>query len=146
MYSARHFLLQELYDPSIWGAESFYDSLAKLQKEEIISIAIDSCVRNATLSYGVVMSSLDVPSYMYAAIPSNAQVFFTTAPIMITWLVWQVGRRLYTSFQKRKRATGIANQRPVVQAFAVKKEEVPMVRVSNIKEAWTNQDLRPLWC
>ena len=24
--------------------------------------------------------------------------------------------------------------------------EYPMVRISSIKEAWTDQDLRPLWC
>ena len=137
--SFNHIMASALLAVSSFILSGFSAYLCKLKKGEIISIAINSCVRNATLSYAVVVSALDVPSHIYAAIPSNAQVLFTTTPIVIAWLVWQAGRRLHTSFQTRKRTTGVVNQRPLVQVFVEQKEEVPMVRVSNIKEAWTNQ-------
>jgi len=144
--SVNHILASALLAASsfILAGSSAY--LCKLNRAEIISIAIDSLMQNATLSYAVVESALDVPSKIYAAIPSNAQVLFTTAPVVIAWLVWQAGKRLHASFQKRKRTVGFVNERLEVQAFVEEKEKVPMVRVSDIKEAWTDQDLRPLWC
>ena len=139
LLSNSHIMASALLAVSSFVLSGFSAYLCKLQKEEIVSIAINSCVRNATLSYAVVIGALDVPSNIYAGIPSNAQVLFTTAPIVIAWLVWQAGRKLHTSFQMRRRTTGGVTQRPLVQAFVEQKEEVPMVRVSNIKEAWTNQ-------
>ena len=139
LLSNSHIMASALLAVSSFVLSGFSAYLCKLQKEEIVSIAINSCVRNATLSYAVVINALDVPSNIYAGIPSNAQVLFTTAPIVIAWLVWQAGRKLHTSFQMRRRTTGGVTQRPLVQAFVEQKEEVPMVRVSNIKEAWTNQ-------
>jgi len=143
--SSNHIMASALLAVSSFILSGFSAYLCKLKKEDIISIAINSCVRNATLSYAVVFNALDVPSYIYAGIPSNAQVLFTSAPIVIAWVAWQAGKRLHT-VQMRRRTTGGVNQKPLVQAFVEQKEEVPMLRVSNIKEAWTNQDLRPLWC
>ena len=67
--------------------------------------------------------------------------------------MWQAGKKLRTSFQQRKRDAGFENKRPEVKAFVEEKEEVPMVRVANIKEAWTDQgsgvsnevELDPKW-
>ena len=138
--SLNHILASALLALSSSILAGFSAYLSKLKKEEIISITIDCCMQNATLAYAVVNGALDEPSYIYAAIPSNAQVLFTTAPIVIGWLVWQAGKRLHTSFLKRRRAAGFEVKTPEVQAFIEQKEEVPMVRVANIKEAWTNQE------
>jgi len=144
--SINHILASALLAASSFILAGFSAYLCKLNRAEIISIGIDSCMQNATLSYAVVGSALDVPNKIYAAIPSNAQVLFTSAPVVIAWLVWQAGKKLRTSFQQRKRNAGFEKKRPEVKAFVEQKEEVPMVKVSNIKEAWTDQDLRPLWC
>ena len=136
--SSNHIMASALLAVSSFILSGFSAYLCKLKKEDIISIAINSCVRNATLSYAVVFNALDVPSYIYAGIPSNAQVLFTSAPIVIAWVAWQAGKRLHT-VQMMRRTTGGVNQKPLVQAFVEQKEEVPMLRVSNIKEAWTNQ-------
>ena len=137
--SINHILASALLSASSFILAGFSAYLCKLNRAEIISIGIDSCMQNATLSYAVVGSVLDVPNKIYAAIPSNAQVLFTSAPVVIAWLVWQAGKRLCICFQQRKRNAGFENKRPEVKAFVEEKEEVPMVRVANIKEAWADQ-------
>ena len=113
--------------------------LCKLNKAEITSIVIDSCLQNATLSYAVVSGALNMPSMLYAVIPSNAQVLFTTAPIVAVWLAMQADRKLRACLPKRKRVAGIVELNPEMQVYVERKDEVPMLRVGNIKEAWTNQ-------
>ena len=114
--------------------------LFKLNRGEVTSIAIDSCMQNATLAYAVVNGNLDLPASIYAEIPANAQILFTTAPIAVAWLMWGLVKKLQQSLRKRRRVVDHLEERPAVQSVVEEKEEVPMIRVSNIKEAWTNQD------
>ena len=112
----------------------------RLAPPEVASIAIDSCMRNATLAYAVIGGTFTTPSRHYVEIPANAQVLFTTVPIVAAWLAWQGGRC----------TAALVRGRGGAQAEVVVEEEqgreYPMVRISSIKEAWTDQDLRPLWC
>jgi predicted Na+-dependent transporter len=58
-----------------------------LNTSQIISIVIDCTMQNASLSYAVVAGSLKEPEVQYASSPANAQVLFTSIPIMVAWFI-----------------------------------------------------------
>jgi hypothetical protein len=93
---------------------------------DIISIIIDSAMKNATFSYSMikvqrhsqmmlqvtrfnhdaVQGVYSPPRDDYATTPGNAQILFTCLPLMASWLFLTVYKLLY---QWRKGATGEDN-------------------------------------
>jgi len=118
----------------------------RLSKEQILSIVITCGLQNATLTYAVINGTLEDPSTLYAMLPANAQILFTSLPIIFLWLLFQGSWRLMDCVQsKGKHCRSISSQ---TQSVAVIQENpYPMVRIADIKEAWSDQhNIRPLWC
>ena len=123
-----------------------------LNTSQIISIVIDCTMQNATLSYAVVAGSLKEPEVQYASSPANAQVLFTSIPIMVAWFIYYGGRKLKSKVTKKDISdkVKVASAPSQSQAYKVGGEEeddsYKMCEVGKIKEAWTGQEqLRFLW-
>jgi predicted Na+-dependent transporter len=112
----------------------------RFSRPEVISLAIDCCMRNGTLTFAIVRYTFKPPRSFYVEIPASAQVLFTTVPIVAAWLVHRGGR--WVLRQCRKVGGPAAGPGPAVVPAGLE-----MVRISDIKEAWCEQhNLRPLWC
>ena len=145
--------------------------ICRLDKEQIISIAIDSCIQNASLTYAVINGVYEEPENLYAQIPGNAQILFTSGPVILSWVLlqgskkgWQLLKGLKVRCQAEKEGSAETEEqgksplqkkldqpspvrsRPTLKPFF---EETPpaMVRIGDIKGVWGPQhNLSPLWC
>merc|ERR1712105_13581 len=108
-----------------------------------ITIVIDTCMQNGTLSYAVISGTLEAPLSHYAEIPANAMTFFTSAPIILFWILYHCSLRVWRFGQKKfSKQENIA-----VPAHLEDGHRLEMLRISDIKEVWGDQhNLRPLWC
>ena len=111
-----------------------------LSGKEIISLVIDCAIQNGSLGYAVISGTLKEPESFYASSPTNAQILFTSAPLMVAWVVFFAIQWLIDAF-KGKPSVQITSEQDTKPG-----EGFPMVQISLIKEAWTDQEvLRPLW-
>ena len=122
-----------------------------LNTSQIISIVIDCTMQNATLSYAVVAGSLKEPEVQYASSPANAQVLFTSIPIMVTWFLYYGGRKLKSRVMKKDvsdkvQVASVPSQSQAYRVGGEEEDSYKMCEVGKIKEAWTGQEqLRFLW-
>ena len=91
--------------------------LCRLDREQIISIAIDSCIQNASLTYAVINGVYEEPENLYAQIPGNTQILFTSGPIILSWVLlqgskkgWQVFKGLGSRCQTEEEGSAVTEE------------------------------------
>eukprot|EP00092_Neocalanus_flemingeri_P003596 GFUD01003859.1.p1 GENE.GFUD01003859.1~~GFUD01003859.1.p1 ORF type:complete len:610 (-),score=127.75 GFUD01003859.1:65-1834(-) len=116
-----------------------------LNRSQIVSIAIDCAIQNGTLCHAVISGSLVEPESLYASSPAKAQILFTSAPIVVVWILW-TGVKMFLAFKASKKSTQVTSGQNTLLGGDRGEEGYQTVQVGNIKEAWADQAmLRPLW-
>jgi len=122
------------------GITAFF---AGLSWPQIISIGIDTGMKNSQLSFAMLKGVYsDPPEGEYATTPANAQIFFTSLPLLLIWAVWSV-RDLLIKYMGNDTSSRQATFKGELRTAGG--STVAVVKIKDIKETWADHDLRPLW-